>query len=261
VACHRWAALRAARRSGGRSRAPGGNALTPPRRVAFVIPAHNESSFIAASITSVIGQTLPAAELELLVVENGSTDATAAVARETIAKAPKPFLGRVISLATPGIARAKNTGAHAATGEVLVFLDADSRAAPELAERVLAWVRRGYRAGSIRMIADSPSSFDRRFFQLMDWGKRLFGIHANMLFCERQLFLAAGGFDESIRLAEDLDFLLRIERGGVRLCHVNDATIATSARRLHQGRFGLGVAAMFGRWLLAQLGIGRRWRY
>lgn len=231
------------------------------RQLAFVIPAHNEAAYIGASITSAMTQTLRGDELELVVVENGSQDDTAAVATACLARAASDVLGHVVSLPVPGIAAAKNRGAREASAAVLVFLDADSRAAPDLAERVLAWVRRGYRAGSIRMIADSTRSFDRRFFQLIDWGKRLFGIHANMLFCERALFLESGGFDETINLAEDLDFLVRLEKHGVRLCHVSDSSIATSARRLHGGRFGLAFPAMFGRWLLAQLGVGRRWRY
>lgn len=233
----------------------------PARRIAFVIPAHNEEALIGAAIASIQVQTLPAVQLELIVVENGSSDKTDDAARMANSQGPPALLGRVISVATAGIAHAKNIGARSATAATVVFLDADSRAAPDLAERVLAWVHQGYRAGSIRMIADSPKAFDRRFFQLIDWGKRLFGIHANMLFCERALFVESGGFDETIRLAEDLDFLVRLRKQGVRLCHVSDSSIATSTRRMHEGRFHLAFPAMFARWLLAQLGIGRRWRY
>jgi glycosyltransferase involved in cell wall biosynthesis len=229
-------------------------------RVTFVIPAHNEAGFIERSIGSVIAQSLPAAELEVVVVENGSTDETALVANRAL-QAASAFRGQLLSMETPGIARAKNRGAGAAAGSILIFLDADSRAAPDLGERVMAWKARGYRAGSIRMIADSNDAFDRRFFQLIDWGKRLFGIHANMLYCERTLFLESGGFDERVRLAEDLEFLARLQRRGIELCHVSDSWIATSTRRLHEGPLRIGFAGMFLRWLLAQLGIGRRWRY
>jgi glycosyltransferase involved in cell wall biosynthesis len=229
-------------------------------RVAFVIPAHNESGFIERSVGSVIAQSLPPAALEVVVVENGSTDETAIAASRAL-QADAAVRRQVLSLEKAGIAHAKNRGARAATAGILIFLDADSRAAPDLAEQVIAWEARGYPAGSIRMIADSKDAFDRRFFQLIDWGKRLFRIHANMLYCQRTLFLDSGGFDERVRLAEDLDFLVRLHRRGVRLCHVSDSWIATSARRLHQGPFRIGFAAMFLRWLLAQLGIGRRWRY
>jgi glycosyltransferase involved in cell wall biosynthesis len=225
-----------------------------------VIPAHNEGRDIAAAIRSVSAQTLPAEQLELVVVENGSRDDTAEAARAVIGQAPQ-LAGRLIRMPDAGISNAKNRGASEAVAPILIFLDADSRASPELAEEVLAWVGRGYPAGSIRIVADSRDWLDRAFFSLIDWGKGLFGIHASMMYCERELLVRCGGFRSQIRLAEDLDLMNRLKRQGVRLAHVSDASIATSARRLHELPLRLGLARMFGRWLLAHLGIGRRWRY
>jgi glycosyltransferase involved in cell wall biosynthesis len=228
--------------------------------LAFVIPARNEADFVGAAVRSVVEQTIPLERLELIVVENGSADDTAGAARRAADQAlglPSTIIGH----APAGIAAAKNRGAREARARVLVFLDADSRASPELAQGVLDWVARDYPAGSIKVVADSRDWLDRAFFDLIDWGKGLFGIHANMLYCERELFLRSGGFGEQIRLAEDPDFMIRLERQGVRLCHVNDASIATSPRRLHELPFRLGLFTMFGRWTLAHLGIGRRWRY
>jgi hypothetical protein len=149
----------------------------------------------------------------------------------------------------------------AATARIIVFLDADSRAAPDLAQRVLDWAGRGYPAGSIKIVADSTDWLDRGFYGLIEWGKGLFGIHANMLYCERDLFLRSGGFGEDIHLAEDLEFLTRLERQGVHVGHVMDSYIATSPRRLHELPFRLGIVTTFVRWALAHVGIGRRWRY
>jgi glycosyltransferase involved in cell wall biosynthesis len=228
--------------------------------LAFVIPAKNESLLIGSAIESVIAQTLAPQRLEIVVVENGSTDGTAALAQRALAKAPA-LRHRVLSLSRAGIPAAKNRGAQAASAPVLVFLDADSRAASNLADRVLDWVSRGYPAGSIKMVADSTDWLDRAFFGLIDWGKGLFGIHANMLYCRRDLFLDSGGFGEQIQLAEDLEFLVRLERRGTRVCHVADSFIATSPRRLHELPLRLGLLKTFGRWALAHVGIGRRWRY
>ena len=228
--------------------------------LAFVIPARNEAGFVGAAVKSVIDQTIPHGRLELIVVENGSTDDTAGGARRAAEQATG-LRRAIISHSPAGIAPAKNRGATEARARVLVFLDADSRASPELAWRVLDRVARGYPAGSIKIVADSNDWLDHGFFALIDWGKGLFGIHANMLYCERDLFLRSGGFGEQIRLAEDLDFMVRLQRQGVRVCHVNDAFIATSPRRLHALPFRLGLLTMFGRWTLAHLGIGRRWRY
>ncbi len=228
--------------------------------LAFVIPARNEAGFVGAAVRSVIDQTIPLDRLELIVVENGSTDDTAGAAQRAAEQAPG-LRCAIISHSPAGIAPAKNRGATQARAGVLVFLDADSRASPELAWRVMDRVAGGYPAGSIKIVADSNDWLDRGFFALIDWGKGLFGIHANMLYCERDLFLRSGGFGEQIRLAEDLDFMVRLQHQDVRVCHINDAFIATSPRRLHELPFRLGLLMMFGRWTLAHLGIGRRWRY
>ena len=232
----------------------------PRTDVAFVIPARNEVKLIGAALESIVEQTLPRDRLEVVVVENGSNDGTAAAALQTLSTV-RELRDAVVRQPVASIPGAKNRGAREASARILIFLDADSRAAPDLAERVLEWVGRGYPAGSIRIVADSSDPIDRGFFALIDWGKGLFKIHANMLYCERDLFLRSGGFAESMHLAEDLEFLVRLERRGVRVCHVSDSFIATSPRRLHELPLRLGIVKTFGRWALAHFGIGRRWRY
>jgi hypothetical protein len=133
--------------------------------------------------------------------------------------------------------------------------------APNLAERVVAHGRAGYAAGSIPIAADSDDLLDRAFFGLIEFGKALFDIHAQMLYCARELFLGLGGFDETLRLAEDQEFLARLRRSGVTLCRVAESRIDTSTRRLHALPLRLGMLLMFARWAGANWGIGRRWRY
>lgn len=230
------------------------------RDLAFVIPARNEARYIGGALESIRRQTVPLRRLEVVVVENGSSDGTAEVVQQVL-EAPSELRGQVLTVTQAGIAAAKNRGARQADATVLIFLDADSRAAPDLAQRVLEWVARGYPAGSIKIVADSSDWLDRAFFGFIEWGKGLFAIHANMLFCRRDLFLRSGGFGEEIRLAEDLDFLVRLERHGVAVCHVNDSSIATSPRRFHELPLRLGLVTTFMRWAMAHVGIGRRWPY
>jgi hypothetical protein len=144
---------------------------------------------------------------------------------------------------------------------VLLFLDADSQAECHLVERTLARAARGEVAASIRVVADCPDRLDRGFFALMEWGKEHFGIRAQMFFCDRALFLAQGGFDEALEIAEDIVFLRRLQRAGHNVGYLRESWISTSPRRLHALPLRMGVLLTFARWALADLSIGRRWRY
>lgn len=232
----------------------------PEPRVTIVIPARNEEAYIEAALDSVVGQTVPIDRLQVVVVVNGTTDRTAEIVRLARARLPRLEL-RLVDDPHPGVARAKNIGARLANGDLLIFLDADSRMAPDLVERIVAAYRAGYRAGSVAIAADDGDFLDRGFYRLIEFGKRLFGIHANMLFCDRAAFEAVGGFDEALHQAEDRDLLVRLARSGLRLGRITESVIFTSPRRLHEGPFRIGLLKVFGRWTLGHLGIWRRRPY
>jgi glycosyltransferase involved in cell wall biosynthesis len=90
-----------------------------PRRISVVIPAHNEAAFIPRVISAVLAQRTGDRELEVIVVDDGSTDGTPEAARRGGAT--------VLTLAGSGgnPAAARNRGAAMATGDPLIFLDAD----------------------------------------------------------------------------------------------------------------------------------------
>lgn len=228
--------------------------------VSVVVPALNEELYVRGALKSVAMQRWRPSLLEAVVVDNGSTDGTARVVR-SFAEEETGLTVRLVAEPRQGVARAKNAGARAAQGRWLVFLDADSRMAPDLIGNVMEWVRRGYPAGSIRVRADSEDWLDRAFFDLIEFGKKLFHIRAQMCYCARELFERMGGFDEALHLAEDKEFLDRLQGAGVPVCHVSESWIATSPRRLRSLPFRLGMVAMFARWALAHWGVGRRWRY
>jgi glycosyltransferase involved in cell wall biosynthesis len=198
--------------------------------------------------------------LEIVVVDNGSVDATSAVVQSFAETQPRLSVS-LLHESTAGVARAKNRGAAAARGQWVIFMDADSRMAPDLAARVVHWGRAGYQAGSIRIKADSNDLLDRAFFGLMEFGKGLFTVHAQMFFCERALFTRLNGFGEELVLAEDREFLSRLEQAGTPLCQVRESWIATSPRRLHRLPLRLSMVTTLFRWALANWGVGRRWRY
>lgn len=220
---------------------------------------------MARALASAVSQSYSLQRLECVVVDNGSTDCTAAAAR-TFAEEHRELATVVVTEPEAGVARAKNRGAQVARGDVVVFLDADSRMAPSLAEDVVRHYDAGSPAGSIRIVADSDDLLERGFFALMEVGKVLFGVRAQMMYCDRALFMELGGFNPELRHAEDLEFLRRVreyvrQHGRGSVCHIRSSAIATSPRRLQGGRLRNRLLVTFLRWLLAFMGIGRKWEY
>lgn len=232
--------------------------MTEPH-LSVVVPARNEEDLIESCLASVAAQP---DVYECVVVDNGSTDGTVAVV-ERFAREHRHLPVVVVHEPEPGVARAKNVGARRAGGDVLLFLDADSRMAGRLGRDVLARSASGAPAGSIRIVADSRHPVDRFFFWLMEVGKVLFGVRSQMLYCDRALFDSLGGFAEDHYLAEDLDLLRRAkeEVGTNRIAHIRSSAIVTSPRRLRERPFHLNVVPVFVRWLLAFAGVGRTRRY
>ncbi len=123
-----------------------------PPRISVVIPSYNGGRFLREAIESVLHQTAPAAEI--VVVNDGSTDDTAAVARSY-----EPV--RYIEQRNQGAPAARNTGMASSTGDVLVFLDADDRLQPHaLATGVAALAANpewAFVSGEVRVIAEDGS--------------------------------------------------------------------------------------------------------
>lgn len=248
-----------------RERQPASSAPVAAVRVSVVIPARDEAACVEAALTSVLAQSYPTGRLEAVVVDNASTDATARLAH-TFAEQHPELAVAVVAEPIPGIARAKNRGARAATGSILLFLDADSRMAPTLVRDIVAQWRIGDPAGCVRVVADSNDPLERGFFDLMELGPVLFGIHSQMPYCDAALFRALGGFQEDLQLAEDPDFLRRARErlrreGQGTVSHIRSSTIATSPRRLRTHPHHLSILTVFVRWALAFAGIGRKRHY
>lgn len=111
--------------------------MTPPGegpRVSVLIPCFNEEKVVVASVERILGSDWP--DLEVLVLDDGSTDGTAARVAEAFPDHPRV---RLLTFPNGGKARALNRGLALASGEVIVALDADTQFAPDAVSRLVRW--------------------------------------------------------------------------------------------------------------------------
>jgi peptidoglycan/xylan/chitin deacetylase (PgdA/CDA1 family) len=219
--------------------------MTPPA-VSVIIPAHNAATTLAGTVASLQGQTWR--EWEAIIVENGSSDQTAAVAASCCAGDPRL---RWCSRPTGGVSAARNAGLAQARHDWVLFLDADDWLRPSHLERLTAHLAAhpeldAVHCGWARVDADQHVLWEELGPAEEDLYPRLartcaFAIHACV--ARRALIQEVGGFDPSLRTGEDWDLWLRLARAGARFGHVPVALALYRARA--------GSASMNPRQLLA----------
>lgn len=188
--------------------------------LSIIVPVLNEEPGIAAALAALA--PLRARGVEVIVVDGGSADRTADLAR--------PFADRVIAAPT-GRAVQMNAGADAARGDLLIFLHADTRL-PENADRlVCAALAQGKRAwGRFDVRIDGARRLLAVIAAAMRLRSRLTGIATGdqAMFMTRDAFLAVGGFP-AIALMEDIALSARLKRLSWPICL--KARVVTSGRR------------------------------
>ena len=187
-------------------------------RLSIVIPALDEAGVIADTLEALA--PLVARGADIVVVDGGSRDATARIARERGARVLDSARGR---------ARQMNAGAAVATGDALLFLHADTRLPPN-ADRSVQAALTGHPWGRFDIRIEGPARMLVLVGALMNLRSRLTGIATGdqAMFMRREVFLAAGGFPEQ-PLMEDIELSRRLRRAGWPACLRERAT--TSGRR------------------------------
>jgi glycosyltransferase involved in cell wall biosynthesis len=192
--------------------------------ISFVVPAHNEEQLLERTLLAI---NAAAQELgkpyEVVVVDDSSTDRTAAIARGLGAT--------VVPVQFRQIGRTRNAGANAAQGSLLVFVDADT-VVPA------ATLRASYEA----YVAGAVGGGARVRFEghLAPWtvlGQRLLDLYMRVgriaggcyIFCTRAAFDAVGGFDEQLFAMEEIVFSRALQRQG-RVVIVREVVISSGRK-------------------------------
>ena len=176
--------------------------------ISVVIPAYNAQDTIAAAIESVLGQSLPVKEV--IVVDDGSTDGTAALVRDR-------FPGAILEVVpNGGPSRARNHGLQLASGEWIAFLDADDRWHPDKMAAQMSAVEDGtellasdwVRNGQFTPVPHPAPKSRLTYRKLLTMNQ----FQTSTVVMTRRLATALGGFDSSVDGAEDWDLWLRASR-------------------------------------------------
>jgi len=193
--------------------------------ISFVVPAHNEERLLGATIDAIHAA---AREIripyEIVVANDTSTDNTASVARSHGA--------RVADCEHRQIARVRNTGGRASTGDILIFVDADTQISAAVVSASLAAIKRGAVGGGATLRVDgrlpwwAPLAiwFVGAAMGAMRWAAGCY------VFCTRAAFEATGGFDEQLFATEEIAFSRALKRIGPVV--ILRETVVTSGRKM-----------------------------
>ncbi|GAA3664840.1 glycosyltransferase family 2 protein [Microbacterium marinilacus] len=208
-------------------------------RVSVVVATNRTSPHLAEALESACRQTL--VPVEIIVVDDGSPDAAA------VAEVAASAGARIVRLPPSGVSVARNVGVTQASGEYVAFLDDDDRWAPERLRLQAAALASdpgavasycGMRTVDEAGVQELAPADQVAVASRLDVARRLTGIILPNLLIRRTALDAVGGFHSRLRLAEDLDLVLRLaERGTFRFVPeqlVDYRATSTNTTRRHR---------------------------
>ncbi|MFN8609623.1 MAG: glycosyltransferase [Vulcanimicrobiota bacterium] len=189
--------------------------------ISFIVPAHNEAANIQACIQAI---RLAAPGAEVVVVADACSDATAEIASREGAV--------LVEVEHRHIAATRNAGARAARGEILFFVDGDTRVTSAVVQAGRAALEAGAAGGGALFRFDRPIPAYARVVEKL---AALFCLLTQMsggciLFCSRSTFDRLGGFNTAIYAGEELDFAHRVKKIG--RFRVVPQAVVTSGRKV-----------------------------
>ena len=201
--------------------------------VSVVIPVFNGERFIKDAIKSVLSQSYR--PLEIIVVDDGSTDKTA----ENIKEFPAV---KYIFQDNQGVSATRNKGLEAAQGELITFLDHDDILLSDSVSRRVVYMLEN---PEVWCIISKHRSYLEQDFDLPPWileSEFIDGAYGfGYLMVKKDVFLKTGGFDPKYRTGELMDFFFRVNDTGQKIAKFPEITVL---RRVHGKNLSKDVTAM-----------------
>jgi glycosyltransferase involved in cell wall biosynthesis len=213
--------------------------------ISFIVPAHNEQAGLGRTLQAIHESARNTGQpYEIIVVDDASTDATAEIARQNDA--------RVVRVNHRQIAATRNSGARAANGEKLFFVDADTTSNARAVAAAVKYMDEGAAGGGAPAWlgkGEAVPLYIRLISLLGVAGAKLAGFTGGaFMFCTREAFQATGGFNERLYWAEEGEFAVKLKREG--RFAVLWQPVLTSGRRFRT-MTGLQVLALLVRVVLS----------
>ncbi len=229
-------------------------------QLSVVIPAYNAAHLIGAQLEALAAQEFERS-WEVIVADNGSTDATAEVIARYCGRLPG--LRVVDASDRRGAAHARNVGARAASGELIVFVDADDVVAPGFVQAMAEalqqqeFVAPRLEARSLNTHWAANLGEHPQYHGLMRYYNAPYLYHAGGcgLGIRRALFLSLGGFDTRVQSLEDSEFCFRAQLAGIRMGFAPAALIHVRNRSSFKGMLRQSRA-----WGAGEVHLARRYR-
>ncbi len=202
-------------------------------KISIIIPLYNEEKLIASTLQSIMRaknnfEKDPENNLEVVIVDNNSTDKSVDIC--------KKFNVKIVTEEIHNIAKVRNTGANHATGDVICFLDADSKVSTNIftliKERMSS---EKYIGGGTKFKLDKNNLFFKLIYVASTVFTRVSGLSGVLIYVKKEDFTEIGGFNENYYAAEDIDFVLKMKNLGKvynkKFSNINQGYVVTSSRK------------------------------
>ena len=198
---------------------------SPKPLISVIIPAYHSSVFIQQTVTSALTQETPHFQVEAIVIDDGSTDQTAALALAAGAS--------VMWKKNGGVSSSRNAGLRLSRGAYILFLDGDDRLRPGALAVLFRALMLNPNQGAVFAMAQdfiSPELSSEEQALLRPRKAPYFGLLTGCMLIRREALEQIGPFDEARRTGEAVEWLLRLQDRNIKTLHIDSIS---ADRRLH----------------------------
>ncbi len=189
-------------------------------KISVIIPAHNEENYISKTIESLKKNKIP---FELIVICDSCTDKTKEISLK--------YTDLVYEVDFKNVSKARNFGVIKSTGDILVFLDADTSVSENYLEEISRIIN-NYDYGSAKCVSESKSVLGK----YLSWSVNNYyrkNIGGNF-FVKKSIFNSARGFDEQMKMGEDTDLGDKLKKIGAKYCFIKNCFLIPSERKYRE---------------------------